>query len=64
MGEVERPQAGGAERDAADARRAAVLGRERIVPDDPDRGRRDAILGRERDSKPDRGEGRDRDRER
>ena len=62
MGEVERPQAG-AGRDDMDVRRAAVLGRgverpeaqvpdvgrERVVPDDPNRGRRDAILGRVRD---------------
>lgn len=64
--------------DDMEARRAAVLGRdvdrpevqapdfgrERLAPDDPDRDRRDAILGRGRDSAPERGQGRDRDRER
>ena len=64
--------------DDLDQRRAAVLGRdvahsevqapdigrERSAPDDPDQERRDAILGRHRDSGQERGQGRDRDRER
>lgn len=68
MGEVERPQAG-AERGDMDPRRAAVLGRdvgrpeaqapdvgrERALPDDPDRDRRDAILGRHQDAGQERG---------
>ncbi|MCB5411960.1 MobQ family relaxase [Pseudogemmobacter faecipullorum] len=55
---------GEAERGSHDARRAAVLGREigrtdaqapdvgreRITPEDPERGRRDAVLGRDRES--------------
>lgn len=48
MDEVERSQPG-VERGDMDARQAAVLGRERVAPDDPDRAYRDAILGRWRD---------------